>query len=75
MNVVELQRALRQLRCSGIAAGLEARVLEAQAEKLAPLDFLARLVQDELLTDRYCLVHPVEPGSGLALCWRGSGWV
>jgi hypothetical protein len=36
MNVLELQRALRQLRCSGIAAGLEARLLEAQAEKLAP---------------------------------------
>jgi DNA replication protein DnaC len=49
MNVVELQRALRQLRCSGVAAGLEARLLEAQAEKLAPIDFLARLVQDELL--------------------------
>jgi DNA replication protein DnaC len=49
MNVVELQRALRQLRCSGIAAGLEPRLLEAQTEKLAPLDFLARLVQDELL--------------------------
>jgi DNA replication protein DnaC len=49
VNVVELQRALRQLRCSGIAAGLEARLLEAQAEKLAPIDFLARLVQDELV--------------------------
>jgi DNA replication protein DnaC len=49
MNVLELQRALRQLRCSGIAAGLEARLLEAQAERLAPIDFLSRLVQDELL--------------------------
>ena len=49
MNVVELQRALRQLRCSGLAAGLEARLLEAQAEKLAPIDFLSRLVQDELV--------------------------
>jgi DNA replication protein DnaC len=49
MNLVELQRALRQLRCSGIAASLEARLLEAQAEKLAPLDVLARLVQDELV--------------------------
>jgi hypothetical protein len=29
MNIVELQRALRQLRCSGIAAALEARLLEA----------------------------------------------
>ena len=49
MNVVELQRALRQLRCSGIAATLEARLVEAQAEKLAPIDFLSRLIQDELV--------------------------
>jgi DNA replication protein DnaC len=49
MNVIELQRALRQLRCSGMALGLEARLLEAQAEKLVPLDFLSRLVQDELV--------------------------
>jgi DNA replication protein DnaC len=49
MNVVELQRALRQLRCSGLAASLETRLVEAQAEKLAPIDFLSRLVQDELL--------------------------
>jgi DNA replication protein DnaC len=48
VNVLELQRALRQLRCSGLAASLEARLLEAQAEKLAPVDFLSRLVQDEL---------------------------
>jgi DNA replication protein DnaC len=49
MNVIELQRALRQLRCSGIAATLETRLREAQAEKLLPLDFLSRLVQDELV--------------------------
>jgi hypothetical protein len=48
MNVVELQRALPQLRCSRITAALEARLLEAQAEKLPPIDFLSRLVQDEL---------------------------
>jgi len=48
MNLVELQRALRQLRCSGMAAGLEPRLLEAQTEKLAPIDFLSTLVQDEL---------------------------
>ena len=49
MNLVELQRALRQLRCSGMAAGLEPRLLEAQTAKLAPIDFLSTLVQDELL--------------------------
>ncbi len=49
MNLIELQRALRQLRCSGMAAGLEPRLLEAQTEKLTPIDFLSTLVQDELL--------------------------
>ncbi len=49
MNLVELQRALRQLRCSGMAAGLEPRLLEAQTAKLAPIDFLSTLVQDELV--------------------------
>lgn len=49
MNVIELQRTLRQLRCSGVATALEARLLEAQAEKLAAVDFLSRLVQDELV--------------------------
>jgi DNA replication protein DnaC len=49
MNLVELQRALRQLRCSGMAAGLETRLLETQTAKLAPIDFLSTLVGDELL--------------------------
>ena len=49
MNLVELQRALRQLRCSGMAAGLDTRLLQAQTEKQAPIDFLSTLVQDELL--------------------------
>ena len=49
MTLVELQRALRQIRCSGMAASLEARLLEAQTERLVPLDFVSRLVTDELL--------------------------
>ena len=49
MTLIELQRALRQLRCSGMATGLETRVLQAQTEKQAPIDFLSTLVQDELL--------------------------
>ncbi len=32
-----------------MATALEPRLLEAQAEKLVPLDFLSRLVQDELV--------------------------
>jgi DNA replication protein DnaC len=49
MNLVELDRALRQLRCSGMAGALEARLREAQTERLPPIDFLSRLVQDELI--------------------------
>lgn len=32
MNLIELQRALRQLRLGGIAAVLETRLRQAQAE-------------------------------------------
>jgi DNA replication protein DnaC len=49
MNVTELDRALRQLRLSGMATTLEARLLHAQTEQLPPIDFLSALVSDELL--------------------------
>jgi DNA replication protein DnaC len=49
MNLVELQRALHQLRLSGMAAGLETRLLQAQTDQLVPIDFLSTLVGDELL--------------------------
>jgi DNA replication protein DnaC len=48
MNLVELQRALRQLRLGGMAEALEARLLEAQRERMAPIDFISTLVNDEL---------------------------
>jgi DNA replication protein DnaC len=47
--MIELGRALRQLRLSGMAAVLETRVLQAQTEKQPPIDFLSVLVQDELV--------------------------
>ena len=49
MNLVELDRALRQLRLSGMAATLETRLLQAQAEKTVPIDLVSVLVSDELL--------------------------
>lgn len=49
MNLIELSRALRQLRLSGMADVLETRLLQAQTEKLVPIDFLSTLVGDELL--------------------------
>ena len=48
MNLIELNRALRQLRLGGIAAVLETRLRQAQAEAMPAIDFLSCLVSDEL---------------------------
>lgn len=48
MNVIELNRALRQLRLGGMAAVLETRLHQAQAEPMPPIDFLSCLIAGEL---------------------------
>jgi DNA replication protein DnaC len=48
MNLIELERALRQLRLGGMAAVLETRLRQAQAETMAPIDLMSCLVSDEL---------------------------
>jgi len=48
MNIIELQRALKQLRLGGIATVLETRLHQAQAEPMAPIDLISCLVSDEL---------------------------
>ena len=48
MNVIELKRALGQLRLGGIAAVLETRLHQAQVEPMAPIDLISCLVSDEL---------------------------
>src|ERR1700688_1305232 len=48
MNLIELERALRQLRLGGIAQVLETRLHQAQAEPMAPVDLISCLVSDEL---------------------------
>jgi DNA replication protein DnaC len=48
MNLIELNRALKQLRLGGIAAVLETRLLQAQAQSMAPIDLVSCLVADEL---------------------------
>ncbi len=47
MNLIELQRALGQLRL-GMATVLETRLRQAQAEAMAPIDLISCLVMDEL---------------------------
>ena len=55
MNLVELRRSLTTLRLGGMAQSVEARILQAQSEKLAPIDFVSALVNDELTrrSDRF----------------------
>src|SRR3954469_15804929 len=48
MTLIELQRALKQLRLGGIASVLETRLHQAQAEPMAPIDLISCLVSDEL---------------------------
>jgi DNA replication protein DnaC len=48
MNIIELQRALGQLRLGGMATVLETRLRQAQAEAMAPIDLISCLVMDEL---------------------------
>jgi DNA replication protein DnaC len=48
MNLIELQRALSQLRLGGMATVLATRLHQAQAETMAPIDLISCLVNDEL---------------------------
>ena len=43
MNLIELERALRQLRLGGMATVLETRLRQVQAEAMAPIDLMACL--------------------------------
>ena len=46
MNVIEIDRALRKLRLSAMAEVLEVRLLEAQTDSTAHLDFLSTSFSD-----------------------------
>jgi DNA replication protein DnaC len=48
MNLIEVERALRQLRLGGMAGVLETRLRQAQAEAMAPIDLISCLLNDEL---------------------------
>jgi DNA replication protein DnaC len=48
MNLIELNRALKQLRLGGMAAVLETRLLQAQSQSMAPIDLISCLISDEL---------------------------
>lgn len=48
MNLVELDHALKKLRMGTMAAMLETRLQQARSERMAHIDLLSTLVQDEL---------------------------
>lgn len=48
MTMMEIEKALNQLRLSGMHATLETRVLEAQAADLSFLETFSAILQDEL---------------------------
>jgi DNA replication protein DnaC len=49
VNLIELERALRQLRLSGMANVLDTRLRQAQTEKATHIDLVSQLVSDELV--------------------------
>ncbi len=48
MSMSEIEKALKQLRLSGVRATLETRLLEAQAANLSFLETFSAILQDEL---------------------------
>jgi DNA replication protein DnaC len=48
MNLIELNRALKQQRLGGMAAVLETRLLQAQSQSMAPIDLISCLISAEL---------------------------
>jgi DNA replication protein DnaC len=65
MNQIEIERALRSLRLSGIAETLATRVMQAQATQEPFLDTLAAMLQDELDRRRSRLTQRRFKRSGL----------
>ena len=65
MNMVEIERALRELRLSGIAETLSTRLLQAQAAQEPFLQTFAAVLQDELDRRRSRLLDRHYKRSGL----------
>ena len=65
MNMAEMERALRELRLSGMAQTLSTRVMQAQAAQQPFLETFAAMVQDELDQRRSRLIERRYKRSGL----------
>jgi DNA replication protein DnaC len=65
MTMPEIERALRELRLSGIQATLDTRILQAQGSQESFLDTFATILQDELDRRRSRLMERRYQQSGL----------
>jgi len=65
MNMIEIERALRELRLSGIADTLSTRLMQAQAAQQPFLETFAAMLQDELDRRRSRLMERRFKRSGL----------
>lgn len=66
MNMIEIERALRELRLSGIADTLSTRVMQAQGAQQPFLETFAAMLQDELDRRRSRLMERRFKRSGLS---------
>lgn len=66
MNMTEIERALRELRLSGIAGTLSTRAMQAQAAQQPVLETLRAMLQDELDRRHSRLMDRRYKRSGLA---------
>ena len=67
MNLIELDRALRQLRLGGMAAVLETRLRQAQAEAMALIDL------DAMASSCRCFGWPGQRPCQMASVRRSDG--
>jgi DNA replication protein DnaC len=65
MSMVEIEKALKQLRLSGVRSTLETRIVESQARDLPFLDTFSLILQDELDRRRSRLLERRYQLSGL----------
>jgi len=64
--MIEIERALKQLRLSGVRATLETRLIESQASNLSFIETFSALLQDELDRRQSRLLERRYQLSGLA---------
>jgi hypothetical protein len=73
VNVIELQRSLRQLRLGAMAAVLETRLRQAQAEPMAPIDLIGCVATTPIQTEWIqCVLFGMPVFTGIRTMLHGN---